>query len=160
RPASASFTASAGCLNECKMNSRTCSFTCCFVTGCLETCFTNCNTVLNRCTNLCGTLNGDADPIAVVSGAHISVGVPLTCPADLEVQDLEVRVTQRVTGAVAEGHVQGGVCTGDAQHFDVDAVTHDSEAFLVPAEAEVCLLVRLGDRGRSLESHQWCRDVE
>lgn len=66
-------------------------------------------------------------------------------------------VTQRSTGAVAEGHTRI-TCTGDIQQWEVHASTQGQETF----EEEPATAVALGrttDRGETTDAHQWLVDI-
>jgi len=69
------------------------------------------------------------DPVAVVTdnGRHLIVTGPLTCTAR-ERAHLRVTVTQRSTGAVAEGRTLLS-CTGNTQQWEVHASTQGNETF-------------------------------
>ena len=69
------------------------------------------------------TLN-TIDPVAIVAGGgrHLIVTGPINCTAGERVE-LRVTVTQRTTGAVAEGYAIFN-CAGVSEQWEVHAVTH------------------------------------
>jgi hypothetical protein len=69
------------------------------------------------------------DPIAIVTddGRHLVVTGPIECTAG-ESAYLRVTVTQRATGALAEGRTLI-TCTGDTQQWEVHASRQGNETF-------------------------------
>jgi hypothetical protein len=69
------------------------------------------------------------DPVAIVTdnGRHLIVTGPVVCTAG-ETAYLRVTVTQRLTGAVAQGLTRL-TCTGDDQQWEVHAVAYGKETF-------------------------------
>src|SRR5262245_11760471 len=69
------------------------------------------------------------NPLAIVTdnGRHLIVSGPMVC-TESETVELRVQVTQRATGAVAEGRTSL-TCTGVPQHWDVDAAIQGNETF-------------------------------
>src|SRR5262245_36331980 len=69
------------------------------------------------------------NPLAIVTdnGRHLIMSGPMVCTGN-ETVELRVQVTQRATGAVAEGRISL-TCTGAPQHWDVDAATQGNETF-------------------------------
>ena len=100
------------------------------------------------------------DPVAIVTdkGRHLIVTGPISCTAG-ERAYLRVTVTQRPTGAVAEGRTLV-TCTGEAntQQWEVHASTQGDETF----EAGPATAVALGhttSRGDITDAHQWLVDI-
>ena len=94
------------------------------------------------------------DPIASVGddGRHLVVTGPITCTAG-ERMYLRVTVTQRTTGALAEG-TTFLVCTGTPQEWEVHAATQGRETFDVGSAAAVAS-ARTTARGDTTDAHQW-----
>jgi hypothetical protein len=94
------------------------------------------------------------DPIAVVTdtGRHLIVTGPLTCTAG-ERAFVRVTVTQRTTGAVAEGRTRL-TCTGAPQHWTVHAGSHGEEPFQ-DAPAVAVAMARTTADGAITDAHQW-----
>jgi hypothetical protein len=94
------------------------------------------------------------DALAIVAdeGRHLVVSGPLTCtPGEQTI--LRVTVTQRATGAIAEGQTLV-VCSGAAQEWVVHAAIHGRESFqLGPAIAVA--VARTAARGDTTDAHQW-----
>ena len=69
------------------------------------------------------------DPVAIVTdnGRHLIVTGPIVC-TERERADLRVTVTQRATGAVAEGRTRI-TCTGNTQHWEVHASIQGNATF-------------------------------
>jgi hypothetical protein len=102
------------------------------------------------------------DPAAAVSdsGRHIIVTGPISCTQG-ERAYLRVTVTQRSTGAVAEGHTRIA-CTGeteaDVQQWKVHAVTHGKAGFEA-GPATAVAVARTTDRGNTTDAHQWLVNI-
>jgi len=98
------------------------------------------------------------DPVAIVTdnGRHIMVTGPIAC-TEGQRADIRVTATQRATGAVAEGHTRI-TCTGDIQHWEVDASTQGDETF-VEGPATAVALARTSDRGDTDDAHQWLVNI-
>src|SRR4029453_12482040 len=97
-------------------------------------------------------------PIAIVTdnGWHIIVTGPIAC-MESERAHQRVTVTQRATGAVAYGRTCI-TCTGDTQHWEVQASIQGQETFQEwPATAVA--LGRTTWRGESTDAHQWLVDI-
>ena len=94
------------------------------------------------------------DPVLTVNdnGRHIIVTGPTVCTSS-EKSDLRVTVTQRSTGAVAEGRARF-TCTGDLQHWEALATTVGREAF-VEGPAIAVAIATTNDRGTTTDAHQW-----
>jgi hypothetical protein len=98
------------------------------------------------------------DPVAIVTdnGRHIIVTAPIAC-TESERAYLQVTVTQRSTGAVAEGHARI-TCAGDIQQWEVHASKHGQETF-VEGPATAVALARTTDRGDITDAHQWLVNI-
>ena len=94
------------------------------------------------------------DPTATLSddGRHLVVTGPIACTTG-ERAFQRVTVTQRATGASAEGVTQI-VCTGSVQQWVVHATTQGREAFAAGAATAVGF-ARTTDRGQTTDAHQW-----
>jgi hypothetical protein len=116
------------------------------------------------CTTTQVTISG-IDPTLLIDakGRQVVVTGPFECSAGGLIELLRVTVSQRVSGAVAEGETRAG-CSGRTEAFALDAVTRRVASF-VEGPAEVCALVLVGVHGALIgggnvtEAHQWCRDV-
>ena len=87
------------------------------------------------------------------AGRQLLVRGPITCLAGHEVR-IRMTVTQRSTGAVAEGRWQR-LCTGGSRHWTAKAVAEGSSAFAAgPAQACAVALARRG--GKPTDALQWC----
>lgn len=138
---------------------------------------------------LCLVPEGDAkimrntvDPVVTVTdqGRRLIVTGPITCSTEERV-DVRVTVTQRTTGAVAEGQTRF-LCTGAAQQWEIEAVTlfrpdfEDGPATVVAiarttvrkADPEAQLFGRKRDgqggtrsphRVETTDAHQWLVEV-
>ncbi len=98
------------------------------------------------------------DPIAIVAdkGRHLVVTGPIACIAG-ERAYLRATVTQRTTGAVAEG--SGFItCTGVSQQWEVHAVTQGAASF-APGAATAVGLASTSLRGKVNDAHQWLVDI-
>jgi hypothetical protein len=98
------------------------------------------------------------DPVAIVAddGRHLVVTGPITCTAG-ERAYLRVTVTQRTTGAVAEGRTLIN-CTGDPQQWEVHAATQGKSSFQ-EGPATAVALGRTVSRGDITDAHQWLVDI-
>jgi hypothetical protein len=98
------------------------------------------------------------DPVAIVTdtGQHIIVTGPIACTAG-ERAFLRVTVSQRATGAVAEGRTLI-TCTGNAQHWEVHASTQGNETF-EEGPATAVAIARTTDRGETTDAHQWLVNI-
>jgi hypothetical protein len=94
------------------------------------------------------------DPVAVVvdDGRHLVVTGPITCTAN-ERAYLRVTVTQRTTGAVAEGRTLI-TCTGGVQQWEVHAATEGKNTF-EEGPATAVALGRTTTRGSVTDADQW-----
>jgi hypothetical protein len=90
------------------------------------------------------------------NGRQLVVTGPIACTAGQRVY-LRVTVTQRDTGAVAEGHSRL-LCSGDTQPWEVHAATQGKESFTEGAAWAVGL-ARTSERGDIDDAHQWLVDI-
>jgi hypothetical protein len=98
------------------------------------------------------------DPVAHLSdrGRQLTVTGPIAC-AEGERAHLRVTVTQRTTGAVAEGRAAFD-CTGGTQQWEVRATVHGRDAF-EEGPATAAALGRTVDDGKVTDAHQWLVDI-
>lgn len=98
------------------------------------------------------------DPVAHItdSGRQIAVTGPIVCTAGEQVT-LRVTVTQRTTGAVAQGRTHF-LCTGQLQHWDV-WVTNDDPALFEEGAATAVALAHTRAQGEPTDAHQWLVEV-
>jgi hypothetical protein len=96
------------------------------------------------------------DPVAIGAedGRRLLVTGPIACTAG-EKTYLRVTVTQRFTGAVAEGWARF-TCQGetDVQQWEVRAVTQGTARF-EEGTAWAVGLARTTDHGNATDAHQW-----
>jgi hypothetical protein len=102
------------------------------------------------------------DPVAIVTdnGRHIIVTGPLVCTAG-ERAHLRVTVTQRATGAVAEGRTLVTCTGGDPTHpqqWEVHASVQDKETF-EEGSATAVALDRTTTQGDTTDAHQWLVEI-
>ena len=98
------------------------------------------------------------DPVAALTdnGRGILVTGPISC-TESESGELRVVVTQRETGAVAEGRARI-TCTPTIQQWEVRAQTQGNETFQ-EGPATAVALVRTMVGGRAVDAHQWLVDI-
>jgi hypothetical protein len=98
------------------------------------------------------------DPVAIVSddGRHVIVTGPIACTKN-ERAYLLVTVSQRLTGAVAEGNTRI-TCTGNDQQWRVHAATQGKTSFEAGAATAVAL-ARTTDRKDVTDAHQWLVNI-
>jgi hypothetical protein len=98
------------------------------------------------------------DPVAIVTnnGRHVIATGPIAC-TESERAYLRVTVTQRSTGAVAEGRALI-ICTGNTQQWEAHASTQGKETF-EEGPATAVALARTAERGESTDAHQWLVDI-
>ena len=98
------------------------------------------------------------DPLAVVTdnGRLVIATGPISCTRGERVF-LRVTVTQRPTGAVAEGSGRV-VCTGNNQQWQVQAATQGQATFGEGAAIAVAI-ARTAYRGEITDAHQWLVNV-
>jgi len=96
------------------------------------------------------------DPVATVEGRHVILTGPIRCDEGQRVM-IGVTVTQRSTGALAEGDTHL-ICTGETQHWEIRASTRDNETF----EAGTATAVTVGrttERGVTDDAQQWLGQI-
>ena len=99
-------------------------------------------------------------PVAGLSehGRHLALTGPLqVLPAGERVL-LRVTVTQRTTGALAEGETQF-VGTGDLQQWAVRAHTTGRKAFAPGPATATALALTVARGGEVTDAHQWLVDM-
>jgi hypothetical protein len=98
------------------------------------------------------------DGVAVVTdhGRLIIATGPITCTRG-ERAFLRVTVSQRATGAVAEGRSRV-VCTGNSQQWEVHAATQGQATFGEGAAVAVAI-ARTAERGEISDAHQWLVNI-
>jgi hypothetical protein len=105
-----------------------------------------------------GITGNTIDPVAIVTdnGRHLIVRGPVVCTAG-ETAYLRVTVTQRPTGAVAQGLTRL-TCTGASQQWEIHAVTGGKETFQ-EGPATAVALGRTTLRGNTTDAHQWLVEI-
>jgi hypothetical protein len=103
-------------------------------------------------------MSNTIDPVAAVSdnGREVVVTGPVQCTAG-ERYHLRVTVTQRTTGALAQGHALMR-CTGEMQQWQVRAWTQGGESF-EEGDATAVAMARSTDRGHATDAHQWLVNI-
>ncbi len=103
-------------------------------------------------------LTNTVDPVAIVTdnGRHIIATGPIGCTAGQRAY-LRVTLTQRSTGAVAEGHTHI-TCTGETQQWELHASIQGKETF-EEGPATAVGLARSTDRGNTDDAHQWLVNI-
>jgi hypothetical protein len=98
------------------------------------------------------------DPVAIVAGGgrHLIVTGPIECNQE-ERAELRVTVTQRETGAVAEGYAIFK-CTVETQQWEVHAVARGKASF-EEGPAIAVAVASTASRRESTDAHQWLVDV-
>jgi catalase (peroxidase I) len=89
-------------------------------------------------------------------GRHIVITGPLSCTAG-ERAFLRVTVTQRETGAIAEGHTLVR-CSGDIRQWEVHATVRGAAVFQ-QGLATAAALARTSAHGDISDSHQWLVNI-
>jgi hypothetical protein len=114
--------------------------------------------LLARTPGFANTNNNKIDTVAIVTdnGRRILLTGPVEC-GDGERADLRVTVTQRETGAVAEGHTFI-TCTGEPQRWEIDALTQGDQTFEEGPVVGV-LAGRTVSRGETTDAHQWLVNI-
>ena len=94
------------------------------------------------------------DPAGALTknGFFLKVTGPINCTTG-EVVDLRVTVTQRTTGAVAEGYERLR-CTGNDQVWRAELLRLSREAFEAGPAIAVAI-ARTSENGRATDAHQW-----
>jgi hypothetical protein len=103
-------------------------------------------------------VNNTIDPLATVTdnGRLVIATGPISCTRG-EQAFLRVTVTQRATGAVAEGRSRV-VCTGNNQQWQVNAATQGPETF-GEGPAIAVAIARTAFRGEITDAHQWLVNI-
>jgi hypothetical protein len=116
------------------------------------------NPLLARTRGFVDTNSSKIDTVAIVidNGRRILLTGPVEC-GDGERADLRVTVTQRETGAVAEGHTFV-TCTGTPQRWEIDALTQGDQTFEEGPVVGV-LAGRTVSRGETTDAHQWLVNI-
>ena len=98
------------------------------------------------------------DPVAIVTdnGRHIIVTGPISC-TESERAYLRVTVTQRSTGAVAEGRTLI-TCIEDTQQWEAHASTQGKATF-EEGPATAVAVAHTTERGETTDAHQWLVDI-
>lgn len=104
------------------------------------------------------TLNTiDAQAIVTNNGRHLVVTGPIQGDTAGERLYLRVTITQRTTGAMAEG-VAVFTLTGELQQWQVAATT-DGKATFEPGPATAVAIARTALGGNTSDAHQWLVNV-
>ncbi len=98
------------------------------------------------------------DPVGILAqdGRHVMLTGPIAITAGERVE-MRVTVTQRTTGAVAEGHAVL-VGTGTTVGYHILPYIEGDERFEV-GPATVVAMVRTSVRGQATDAHQWLVNV-
>ena len=99
------------------------------------------------------------DPVASLSdhGRHLALTGPLQVTTG-ELVVLRVTVSQRPTGAVAEGETLF-TATGDLQQWAVNARTFGRQGFEPGPARATALALTIARGGEVTDSHQWLVDI-
>lgn len=94
------------------------------------------------------------DPVAIIAdhGRRIVLSGPLSTTV-VEKTELRVTITQRSTGAVAEGQAVF-TSTGELQHWEIQTTTLGNAAF-EEGPATAVALARTSSPGQATDAHQW-----
>ena len=104
----------------------------------------------------CVCSSGGFTPTASVGpGGRVQIGGHAAC-FEGAVADLRVTITQRGTGAVAEGRTRI-TCTGDETSWEIQGETVGRRAF-VAGPATACGLLEVTGVNDPPDAVQWCRD--
>lgn len=98
------------------------------------------------------------DPVAIVTdnGRHLIATGPIAC-TEGERAYLRVTVTQRSTGAVAEGRTLI-TCTGNSQQWEAHASTQGQETF-EEGPATAVAIAHTTARGETTDANQWLVNI-
>ena len=98
------------------------------------------------------------DPVGLVSddGRRVALTGPVTITAG-DRTEMKVTVTQRSTGAVAEG-IMFFTATGEPSQWALTAVTQGAAVF-EPGPATVVALAVTSVKGQANDAHQWLVNV-
>ncbi|MEO6408327.1 MAG: hypothetical protein ABIO45_06185 [Burkholderiaceae bacterium] len=94
----------------------------------------------------------DAGAVMSDDGRHLVVTGPIACTAG-ERAHQRVIVTQRATGALAEGQTLV-VCTGHLQQWEIHAAIQGRQTFQLGSATAVAA-ARTSERGETTDAHQW-----
>lgn len=114
------------------------------------------NPLLTRTRGFAFSNQIDTVAFVIDNGRRILLTGPVEC-GDGERADLRVTVTQRETGAVAEGHTFV-TCTGTPQRWEIDALTQGDQTFEEGPVVGV-LAGRTVSRGETTDAHQWLVNI-
>ncbi|MGQ0592788.1 MAG: hypothetical protein ACT4QB_09105 [Gammaproteobacteria bacterium] len=95
----------------------------------------------------------DAGRLLIVEGRLFNVTFPVECTTGQK-DYIRVTVTQRTTGARAEGRTRITCIGGSAQQFEILAATQGKERF-EEGDAISVVLLRSTSRGVTDDAHQW-----
>ena len=98
----------------------------------------------------------DLFAIVAGNGRHLIVTGPIEC-TERERTYLRVTVTQRSTGAVAEGSTFF-TCTGEIQQWEAHAVTHGKASF-EEGPATAVAVAGTTSRRQVTDAHQWLVNI-
>jgi hypothetical protein len=114
--------------------------------------------VLTMAPAITGTSDQTINRTATITsdGRHVLVSGPVSCTEGEKIS-IEVTLTQRSTGAVAEGVWQGS-CTGERQQWSLKATTEGKNTF-EEGSAEAVALGITKDHGEVTDAHQWFRSI-
>ena len=104
-------------------------------------------------------MNNTIDPVGIVAanGRHVTVTGPLAITAGERAQ-MRVTVTQRTTGAVAEGSViLSG--TGTTNHWEIEAAVQGDETFEAAPATATAIAVTSAAGGQATDAHQWLVNI-
>ena len=100
----------------------------------------------------------DLDLMLSNRGRQVHVTGPIACTqAQLQVI-IRVTVTQRDTGALAEGRWQGA-CTTRTRTWRTTVAADGLAAPFAAGAGQACALGVVYERGRRIDAFQWCREV-
>ena len=95
----------------------------------------------------------------VDAGGHVvEVTGPIRC-SQVERARTRVTVSQRTTGAVAEGRWRG-LCRRITRTWTAKRLVPQGSAFFQAGTAHACALVVTRRAGRATDAKQWCRTIE
>jgi len=95
--------------------------------------------------------------VATSNGRHLVVTGSIACTSG-EKAYLRVTVTQRTTGAVAEGRSRV-TCTGETQQWEVHAATQGEETFEARPASAVAVALGRSNRGDITDAQQWLVEI-
>lgn len=154
------------CTDECNVTAKGCKVRCCvFRDGfCSKSCMRACarteSTCVDGCRDLPGTfIVGAFAETATVKqeGRLLMVSGPFKCQEGA-LATVEVRVTESSTGALGGGATRVK-CVADEIQFTLPVRVVSGQKFGQVGMATACGTARIQNRGKRLDSFQWCRDV-